>query len=142
MAILQIDDGLKRLDLVIFSELFQQTKDLLAIDQTVIVEGEASIDAYNDQLRINAKSITLIKNYVNAHVKGLEIIIALEEISNIAALLSQYQSDKADNKSIRIKVVTEDFEVLIKSEKIKLSLYDFVTSFAQKRGHKAITLLK
>ena len=55
MAILQIDDGLKRLDLVIFSELFQQTKDLLAIDQTVIVEGEASIDAYNDQLRINAK---------------------------------------------------------------------------------------
>lgn len=142
MAILQIDDGLKRLDLVIFSELFQQTKDLLAIDQTVIVEGEASIDAYNDQLRINAKSITLIKNYVNTHVKGLEIIIALEEISNIATLLSQYQSDKANDKSIRIKVATEDFEVLIKSEKIRLSLYDFVTSFAQKRGHKAITLLK
>ena len=140
MAILQLDDGLKRLDLVIFSDLFHQIKDLLVVDQTVIVEGEASIDSYNDKLRINARDIQLIKSYVDGHIQGLEIIVKLTEINTISTILSACQLNEGDDKRIRLKVVASDFEVVIKSDEIKLSLYDFVALLSQKQGHKRIPM--
>ncbi|MDZ7805135.1 DNA polymerase III subunit alpha [Thiohalophilus sp.] len=57
MAFITIDDRSARIELAVFSEPFQQYRDLLAKDKLIVVEGEVSIDEYSGGYKMSARSI-------------------------------------------------------------------------------------
>jgi DNA polymerase-3 subunit alpha len=60
MAILTIDDGMGKVEIAVFSELLESTHTFLKKDEIVIIQGEISIDAYSNSVRMRADSIMTI----------------------------------------------------------------------------------
>ncbi|WP_440993873.1 DNA polymerase III subunit alpha [Cysteiniphilum litorale] len=125
MGVLQIDDGCERLELVIFSELYDAVKHLISVDETVIVEGEASIDAYNDQLRINALSIEPIAKYVDKNIKSLKLSFSQQQIATVQTLLTELvaSSNDAELKSVELYIQSDDYDVTLSAQKMLLDAY-------------------
>lgn len=57
MAILTIDDGKGKMETAVFSELLESTQAFLKKDEIVIIQGEISIDAYSNSIRMRADNI-------------------------------------------------------------------------------------
>ena len=60
MAILTIDDGLGKIEIAIFSELLEETQAFLKKDEIMLVQGEISLDAYSNSIRMRADKIFTI----------------------------------------------------------------------------------
>ncbi len=57
MAFITIDDRSARIELAVFSEAYNQYRDLLAKDKLIVVEGEVSIDDYSGGFKMSANNI-------------------------------------------------------------------------------------
>jgi DNA polymerase-3 subunit alpha len=57
MAFVALEDGASRIEVSVFSELFDANKDLLKEDQLLIVEGKVSRDDYSGGFRVIAESV-------------------------------------------------------------------------------------
>ncbi len=60
MAIIGLDDGTGKIEAAVFSELLESTQDILKKDEIIVVQGEISIDAYSNSLRMRAEKIMTI----------------------------------------------------------------------------------
>lgn len=125
MGVLQLDDGCERLELVIFSGLYDAVKHLISVDETVIVEGEASIDAYNDQLRINALSIEPIAKYVDKNIKSLKLSLPQQQVATVQTLLKELleSSSDAEAKNIKLYIQSDHSDIVLTAEKMPLDAY-------------------
>ena len=125
MGVLQLDDGCERLELVIFSELYDAVKHLISVDETVIVEGEASIDAYNDQLRINALSIEPIAKYVDKNIKSFKLSLPQQQVAKVHDLLKALveTSNEAELKNIELYIQSNDYDVTLSAQDVSLDAY-------------------
>ena len=138
MGLLQLDDGFDRLELVIFSELFDQVKGNLRADETVIVTGEAGIDNYNDQLRINAIDIQPITLYVNTHISGLQLKLPVDALADFSHTLEQFGQDKKTDteklplrKYIEIMLASTEFEAKLHAKPTFTCFYAFVNALSK-----------
>lgn len=57
MAIISLEDGIARIEVSVFSELFDAHKDILKEDHTLILEGKISKDDYSGGFRVIAESL-------------------------------------------------------------------------------------
>ncbi|MEW5944113.1 MAG: DNA polymerase III subunit alpha [Pseudomonadota bacterium] len=57
MAFVALDDNTARVEVAVFSELFDARRDLLREDQLLIVEGKVSRDEYSGGLRVSAEKL-------------------------------------------------------------------------------------
>ncbi len=57
MAFITIDDRSGRIELAVFSDIYQRFRDLLAKDRLIVVEGEVSIDDYSGGYRMSARQV-------------------------------------------------------------------------------------
>jgi DNA polymerase-3 subunit alpha len=57
MAVILLDDGHARIELTVFSELFDQHRHWLKEDQLLIVEGKVAHDDFSGSLRISAEKL-------------------------------------------------------------------------------------
>jgi len=73
MAILTLDDRSGRQEIPLFSEMFEQYKELLNIDTILVLAGELSIDRYSDRSRINIEAIYDIDGARNRYAKRIEL---------------------------------------------------------------------
>lgn len=95
MGVATLDDRTSRIELVIFSDLFAQSKDILEKDQLLIVEGEVSIDEYTEGLRMTARKIATL-DQIRQQAKRLKIAINRENcnegmITQLSALFKNSQ---------------------------------------------------
>ncbi|MCF6807839.1 DNA polymerase III subunit alpha [Thiotrichales bacterium 19S9-11] len=92
-GILTIDDATNRVDITIFSELFEKSKDLIVVDETIIVEGSIEEDHFTGGLRINAKTISTIDQMIDQLAKGLQIDLSdqpiTDDFTQIKSLLNE-----------------------------------------------------
>jgi len=58
MAFLSLEDQTGRIELAVFSDVIQKSRNLLEKDTIVVVEGEVSTDEFNGGLRMRCQSIT------------------------------------------------------------------------------------
>lgn len=65
MAIATLDDSTARLEVMFYSDAYQQYRDILSKGQVVIIEGEISVDEFTQGLRMAGRSAMSI-----AHVRG------------------------------------------------------------------------
>jgi DNA polymerase-3 subunit alpha len=73
MAIVAIDDGTTRVEVVVGSELLNQSQQLLKEDQLIIVEGRVSHDEFSGGIRVNARKLHNLSGLRNSRASFLKI---------------------------------------------------------------------
>jgi len=73
MAIVGLDDGTTRIEVVVASELLNQHQQLLKDDNLVIVEGRVSNDDFSGGLRVSARKLFTLSSLRNSRASFLKI---------------------------------------------------------------------
>lgn len=76
MAIVTIGNEQQKIDITVFSELFDSHRSLLVADKLVVVNGDKSFDDFSKSIRITAKSIQTIDQYRSERVRRLIITLS------------------------------------------------------------------
>lgn len=72
MAIVTLDDGTAQVDVSVFSETFEASRELIREDQVLIVEGKAGYDDYSGGTKVTAESLYGIAGARARFAKALE----------------------------------------------------------------------
>lgn len=82
MAVINLEDLSGNIEVVIFSDLYTESAELLATEQLLIVEGETSIDDYSGNMRIRAKSIMNLDAAREKYAKSLCLKLEQNQINS------------------------------------------------------------
>lgn len=95
MAVVTLDDASGQIDVLCFSEIYQKYRELLIKDKLIIIEGEVSIDEFNDSYRMISRDIFSIEQARERYAKYLQIRVLADkshEIVNLATLLEKHRN--------------------------------------------------
>jgi len=81
IAFLTLDDGTGRIDVCLFSDIYDTYRSLLNKDQLLIVEGEASLNEYSGRYRITTKKILTMSEARESYAKHL--LLNVREQQNV-----------------------------------------------------------
>lgn len=81
IAFIVLDDGRSRVELTVFSELYDNYKHLLNKDSIIVVEAEVSIDNFTGNHKLMAKSIFNLEQAREKFAKHLEIEVAAQQLN-------------------------------------------------------------
>ena len=73
MAIVGLDDGTTRIEVVVGNDLLNQSQQLLKDDQLIIVEGRVSNDDFSGGVRVNARKLHDLSSLRNSKASFLKI---------------------------------------------------------------------
>ena len=96
MAVVNLEDGVARIDVVVFTEAYEQYRELLRDDEIIIVDGVAGIDDFTGRVRLTAQRLWTLDEAREKLSQRLCITVDQQKIkaSGIAplrAILSSYQ---------------------------------------------------
>lgn len=75
MAVVSLEDETGKIEVTIFSELFDNIRDLLEEDQLLVIEGEINLDAFTGNYRLQAKQVMTIEQARENYAKCLALKI-------------------------------------------------------------------
>ncbi len=91
MAVLTLDDGSARVEVVVFGELFHEKRAVIQEDQVVVVRGKVVSDEFSGGLRITADQVMDLAEVRAAHARLLRLCInGQADSAKLKALLAQY----------------------------------------------------
>ena len=119
MAIVGLDDGTTRIEVVVGNELLSQHQQLLKDDQLIIVEGRVSNDEFSGGIRVNARKLHDLSGLRNSRASFLKISCnGQADAEKLKAMLKPYCKSTADEqRGCAVKV-----EYHNKSSKVELML--------------------
>ena len=79
IAIFSLDDGSGQIEVICFSEAFNQYRELINDDQVIIISGEISMDDFSNKPRISARELQTIDEAREKNAKYLQISIDSEK---------------------------------------------------------------
>jgi DNA polymerase-3 subunit alpha len=95
MAILTLDDGSARVEVVVYGELFQEKRAVIQEDQVVVVRGKVFPDEFSGGLRITADQIMDLAEVRSAHARLLRLSInGQADSARLKGILAQYAGGK------------------------------------------------
>ena len=106
MAIVGIDDGTTRIEVVVGNELLNQSQHLLKDDQLVIVEGRVSNDEFSGGVRVNARKLHDLSSLRNSRASFLKISCnGQSDAVKLKSLLKPYcTSGSEEQRGCAVKV--------------------------------------
>ncbi len=91
MAFVLLEDGGARLEVAIFSELFDAHREWLKEDRLLIVRGKAVHDDYSGGLRVTAEELFDLESLRTRQAKGLRMVLTdPERLNSIKGLLQPF----------------------------------------------------
>jgi DNA polymerase-3 subunit alpha len=91
MAILTLDDGTARLEVVVFGELFHEKRAVIQEDQVVVVRGKVFPDEFSGGIRITADQLMDLAEVRAAHARLLRLSInGQADSAKLKSILAQY----------------------------------------------------
>ena len=91
MAVLTLDDGSARIEVVVYGELFHEKRAVIQEDQVVVVRGRVFTDEFSGGLRITADQVMDLAEVRSAHARLLRLSInGQADSARLKALLAQY----------------------------------------------------
>jgi DNA polymerase-3 subunit alpha len=106
MAIINLDDGKARIEVMIFNELFDANREWLKEDQLLIVEAKIGSRSYNDEesdeLRISAEKLYDFAGIRARFAKKLLIRcnqVSLNQVSTLKTLLTPFSGQNSPNQT-------------------------------------------
>lgn len=88
LAIVNVDDGTARLDVVCFSEILESSSELLQVGEIIVIEGEIALDEYNGGIRMTVSQLSSLTHARSRFSQYLQ----LDFNSNDSARISQVQT--------------------------------------------------
>ena len=82
MAFVTLDDRTGRLELAVFSDLYNECRELLVKDTLLVVEGQVSVDEYTGGFKMSADKVYNIEQARAAFAKRLVISLRAEAAAN------------------------------------------------------------
>jgi len=82
MAFVTLDDKTGRIEIAVFSDLFQQHRDLLVKDTLLVIRGQVSVDDYTGGFKMRADEIYDIDRAQSAFAARLVINVDAEQMAN------------------------------------------------------------
>jgi DNA polymerase-3 subunit alpha len=122
MAIVAIDDGTTRIEVVVGNELLNQSQQLLKDDQLVIVEGRVSNDDFSGGIRVNARKLYDLSTLRNSKASFLKISCnGQADAMKLKILLKPYcvsTSDEQRGCAVKVEYhnTTSKVELMLGSE--------------------------
>ena len=106
MAIVGLDDGTTRIEVVVGNELLNQHQQLLKDDQLIIVEGRVSNDEFSGGIRVNARKLYDLSSLRNSRASFLKISCnGQADATKLKSLLKPYCKSVSDeHRGCAIKV--------------------------------------
>lgn len=86
LVIMGMDDSTKRLDLVVFSEIFENLSEPLLSGDILVVEGSVSLDEYNGGVKMAATQLHSISSARTLWARYLELSICQNSASVLPAI--------------------------------------------------------
>ncbi|HSI24613.1 MAG TPA: DNA polymerase III subunit alpha [Methylotenera sp.] len=119
MAIVGLDDGTTRIEVVVGNELLNQSQQLLKDDQLIIVEGRVSHDEFSGGIRVNARKLHNLSSLRNSRASFLKISCnGQADAVKLKSLLKPYCKNSSDEqRGCAVKV-----EYHNKTSKVELML--------------------
>jgi len=106
MAIVGLDDGTTRIEVVVGNDLLNQSQHLLKDDQLIIVEGRVSHDEFSGGIRVNARKLHDLSSIRNSRASFLKISCnGQADAIKLQKLLKPYCKSASDeNRGCAVKV--------------------------------------
>ncbi|MFV1983094.1 MAG: DNA polymerase III subunit alpha [Thiohalomonadales bacterium] len=82
MAFITIDDRSARIELAVFSDVYEKCQDNLAKDRLIVIEGEVSIDDYSGGYKVSCRNIFDLDQARENYAKRLEVQLENSEAIN------------------------------------------------------------
>ncbi len=82
MAVATLDDRSARVDVVVYSEMFNECRDLIARDRVLIVEGEVSSDEFTGGCSIQATRVSDLEHAREQRARDVLVRVAAERTAN------------------------------------------------------------
>ncbi|MGZ5035388.1 MAG: DNA polymerase III subunit alpha [Usitatibacter sp.] len=122
MAILTLDDGSARVEVVVFGELFHEKRSVVQEDQVIVVKGRIFPDEFSGGLRITADQLMDLAEVRAAHARLLRLCInGQADSAKLKSLLAQYAGGKC-HVAIRYRNARGECDIrLPESCKVKVS---------------------
>ncbi|MHB8354775.1 MAG: DNA polymerase III subunit alpha, partial [Burkholderiales bacterium] len=73
MGLVLLDDGTAKVEVAIFSELFDTVRGLIREDQLLVVEGKAALDHFTQSVRMTADAVFSLAQARERHARGLRL---------------------------------------------------------------------
>jgi DNA polymerase-3 subunit alpha len=108
MAVVTLDDASGQIDMLCFSENYQKYRELLTKDKLIIVEGEISVDDFNDSYRMVCREIFSIEQARERYSKYLQIRVSPNKTDLIAKLSSILEKFRGGRCSILLDYMRQD----------------------------------
>ncbi|NDU85592.1 MAG: DNA polymerase III subunit alpha [Ferrovum sp.] len=89
MGIISLDDSSAKIEITVFSELFDQVRPLLKEDRLLVVEGKASLDGYTQGIRFTAEKVLSLTQARVQFARGLRLNLSTEQGPQAIKLLLQ-----------------------------------------------------
>ncbi|MCG8609342.1 MAG: DNA polymerase III subunit alpha, partial [Pseudomonadales bacterium] len=82
MAFITLDDRTARIEVALFSEAYEVSRDYLQMDTILVVEGEVSEDRHSGGIKVNARRCYDITEARRQHAKGMVLDVEMPAIKN------------------------------------------------------------
>ncbi|MEJ2388184.1 MAG: DNA polymerase III subunit alpha, partial [Chromatiaceae bacterium] len=95
MASVMLDDRTGRMELTVFSELYEQVRDILVADRILVVTGNLAFDEYRDSWSLRAEEVRTLEAAREASAHALLLRLAVgdpDDQAGVAALVGQLRS--------------------------------------------------
>ncbi|HSW82613.1 MAG TPA: OB-fold nucleic acid binding domain-containing protein, partial [Usitatibacter sp.] len=122
IAILTLDDGTARVEVVVYSELFHEKRAAVQEDQVIVVKGRIFNDDFSGGLRITADQLMDLAELRGAYARLLRLNInGQADSAKLKSILAQYGGGQC-NVAIRYRNATGECDIrLPESCKVKIS---------------------
>ncbi|MDF2690920.1 MAG: dnaE [Gammaproteobacteria bacterium] len=125
MMILTLEDHSGKTDVTLFSDVYERYQALLQVDQIIVIEAEVNHDEYSGGLRVAAREVFSLAEARKKWVKSISLRLSQKQaeqglLNHLNSLLKQYPG----SCPVQFIYRTQDGEVLLRSNKIMVSLED------------------
>ncbi|EQD73165.1 DNA polymerase III, alpha subunit [mine drainage metagenome] len=89
MGMVTLDDGSARVEITIFSELFDQVRPLLKEDRLLVVEGKATLDNFTQGVRLTAEQVLSLPQAQTRFARQVTLEVSHSQSAKTLALLKE-----------------------------------------------------
>ncbi len=95
MAVLTLDDGSARVEVVVFGEIFHEKRAVIQEDQVVVVQGRVSQDDFSGGIRFTADKLMDLAEIRSVYARAIRLSInGQADSAKLRALLAPYAGGK------------------------------------------------
>jgi DNA polymerase III subunit alpha len=141
MAILTLDDGTARIEVVVFGELFHERRAIIQEDQVVVVRGKIFNDEFSGGLRITADQVLELAEVRAEHARLLRLSMnGQADAGKLKEILAQYGGGKC-HVAIRYRNAAGECDIkLPESCKVRISapLLDSLSQWLEEKNVEVV----